>query len=317
MNLNLRQTLPLIAVTAALPTIAHAAPVGMAYHLTGKPQARVNGAWGSLRLLQKLEPGDQVRCGQGATAVIVLFKNGERFKIGSGATGTVAADKITGAQSAGKLGGPSARVAKSLGGARKGAVMARPGSAPSSLTPQAPGWLTEKERTIAWTPVETAASYSFVLFDRHAAVWAGRVNDAKVQLPATIELQTRVPYVWRMVPNGKSAKALAQGDRWGVVTILSEADAKRLSADVKELTDYMKQTPDEAVTTAAILAELYAEYGVLQKTIELLGNKPLQGLPGTLEALNDANNELGYYGSLFGGTANTGAAGLGLDALPE
>src|SRR5689334_13914290 len=177
---------------SARPTLA--APAGMAYHLTGKPQARVNGAWGALRMLQKLEAGDAVRCGAGDSAVIVIFKSGEQFKVGAGGTGTMQADKVAGAQSLGGLRGPSVRVARALTGARTGAVMARPGSAPSSLTPQAQGWILDNQRVIEWTPAQvsinppiTASSYSFVLFDRNSPIWSGHAQEAQVQLPQTLE----------------------------------------------------------------------------------------------------------------------------------
>jgi hypothetical protein len=67
------------------------------------------------------------------------------------------------------------------------------------------------------------------------------------------------------------------------------------------------------MAAAAILAELYGEYGVLQKTIELLDNKPLQGLPGTQDAMAEAYSQIGFYGLVFGiargdTTTNTPAA---------
>ncbi|MCV5968743.1 hypothetical protein, partial [Lactococcus petauri] len=51
---------------------------------------------------------------------------------------------------------------------------------------------------------------------------------------------------------------------------------------------------------AALLAELYREYGVLQKTISLLEDVPLLGSPGSEEATNEAYSQIGLYGLLFG-----------------
>ena len=49
---------------------AVAVPVGMACHLTGKPEVGTGGKWKPLRLMQRLQAGDTVRCSAGAEAII-------------------------------------------------------------------------------------------------------------------------------------------------------------------------------------------------------------------------------------------------------
>jgi len=287
----------------ALTGRANAAPVGMACHLSGRPEVRSGGgAWRPLRMLQKFEAGDAVRCSTGATAVIVLFKSGERFKVGAGKTATVQATTVGGAQSMGALHGPSERVAKTLTGARSGAIMARDVTAPITLTPQAPGWIIDSERVLEWTPGK-AVHYTFALFNGDSVVYTGKVTEPRVQLPASLELQQRVPYVWRVVTFDKSNRTgqpVQRGARWGVVTFLSAQDARQLSEDVQQLREQMQQNQEDDTTVAALLAELYREYGVLQKTISLLEDVPLLGSPGSKEATDEAYSQIGLYGLLFG-----------------
>lgn len=292
-----------VGAVATLSGNALAASVGMACHLVGKPEVRSGGeSWRPLRMLQKFEAGDTVRCGTGATAVIVLFKSGERFKVGAGGTGVVQANSVGGAQSLGALQGPSERVARTLSGSRSGAIMARDVTAPITLTPQAPGWIVDTERVLEWTPGK-AVHYTFALFNRESVVWTQKVTTPRLQLPPTLELQQRVPYVWRVVAFDKSNRTglpVERNAHWGVITFLSPADAKKLSEDVQLLREQMQQNKDDDTTVAALLAELYREYGVLQKTISLLEDVPLLGSPGSKEAADEAYSQIGLYGLLFG-----------------
>jgi hypothetical protein len=280
----------------------------MACHLTGRPEARSgDNGWRPLRMLQKLDAGDAVRCGTGASAVIVLFKSGERFRVAAGGTGVVQANTVGGAQSMGGLKGPSDRVARSLTGARTGMVLSRRVTAPVTLTPAAPGWIVDSSRLLEWTQWNPGRvdHYSFALFKGDEVVHTQNVATASLQLPATLPLQQRVPYVWRIVTFGKSNSSnqvVQQGAHWGVVTFLSADDATTLSANVKELEAQVKENKEDDTTAAALLAELYREYGVLQKTISMLEDVPLLGSPGSEAATDEAYSQIGYYGLLFGRT---------------
>lgn len=249
-----------------------AAPVGMACSIKGKPEVKSGDAWRPLRLLQRLEAGDALRCGAGEEAIVVLFGNGQRYQVGAGAQATVAATSLAGAKMLAAAGGPSARAAKALGGARLGAVMARPPVSHERLTPQSTGWITpgaDGNVKLAWTPLAGAEAYSFSLRDQlDDVVWHERTaaDKAETAIGAT-GLQLRRPYVWQLVSFGKSGKPIKS--RWGVITFLNAADGDELTQSAAPLLDEAKQNPNDT-TPHALLAELYRSYGVYERTLDEL-----------------------------------------------
>ncbi|HEX8551949.1 MAG TPA: hypothetical protein VF681_10395 [Abditibacteriaceae bacterium] len=294
-----RSNIALSAVLFGVLTgVAHADPVGMACHIKGKPEVRTGGHWRALKTLQKLEPGDVVRCSGGEEAIVVLFGNGQRFRVGAGRQATVSAAALTGAQSLGGAGNPSSRVARALSGARVGAVMARPAASHQRLTPEFPGWIVpeaENRVRLDWTAVSGAATYSVSLLDwNDDVVWNGRIDGSETSAVAEIpSLQLRRAYVWRLLPLGKSGKPVASL-RWGVVTFLSRADADALQAEVTPLEAQAKQEIPDA-TARALLAELYRSYGVHGRTLEKLEELSMLGQPGAVEAQSEAYQQIGPY----------------------
>jgi hypothetical protein len=180
--------------------------------------------------------------------------------------------------------------------------MARPAQSHRRLNPQFPGWMTDDQRLFAWTPVPGAATYSLTLFDqRDNVVWSVRVCEPRVDYPADLPaLAARRPYVWRLVPFGSSGKPLAAGDAWGVVTILTAADAAQLRADERELREQAQQVPEDT-TFLVLMAELYREYGVLDRTLEILEDPRLTEQPGIRDALEEAYREISPYARLLAG----------------
>lgn len=296
----MRITLALVAAltffTLHLSSRATAAPVAMTCHLQGTPQVRSAGAWGPLRLLQRLSPGDVVRCGAGAQAVLVLFANSQRYRIDAGKQATVSATTVTGAQKLGGLGGASGRIAQNLGNTRVGAYLARPAQSHQRLTPDFPGYMEEGNRNFTWPAIAGAATYSFTLFDQHDnVVWSSRGADTTVEYPADLPYPgLRRPYVWRLTPYGQSGKPQA-ASRWGVVTFLAADDAAALRRDATQLEEEARAKPTD-VTPLALLAELYRSYGVLERTLEILEDQRLAGQPGRMDTIKEVYGQISKYG---------------------
>ena len=284
-------------VGAVVAPVAAAAPVGMAVQLSGKPEVRAatGGAWKPLRLLQRLEPGDTLRCPAGSEAVVVLFDNGKRFKVGGGGQGVVEAANVKGAAALAGLRGPSIRVAKALSGASSNAFLARPAQSHQRLTKKSTGWLREGERRFVWDSAPGAAAYSFTLFDQYDnVVWSARTGTPDAEYPADLAAPgLRRPYVWRLVPFGGSGKPL-QGARWGVITFLSESDVHALEAEEKELRAQADASGTD-ITPLVLLAELYRGYGVLERTLETLEDPRLADQPGIEEARQAAYRQISPY----------------------
>ncbi len=292
----LRVTMALL-LFSVMTLSAGAAPVGMVCHMTGQPQMRSGaaGAWQPARLLQKLDAGDALRCGPGAEAVVVLFAGGQRFQVGAGADAVVGANSVQGARSLGALDGPSSRVAATLGGSRAAAVLARPAQSHERLTPTSPGWHLASERVFSWPPLANADAYTFTLFDGNDnVVWSARVSEASAAYPDDLPaLAQKRPYVWRLVPFGRSGKPLPEA-RWGILAFLTQADADRLSADAQELQRQDQANPQD-VTALLLLAELYRSYGVLEKTLETLEDLRLKDEPGITQALDETYGQVSAY----------------------
>src|SRR5436190_4820770 len=93
------RTLGMIALLTLLAGSALAAPVGMVTQLTGKVEVRPasGSAWKTLRVLERLDAGDNVRCSPGAEAVLVLFDSAERYTVSAGSTAVLETKNVKGA----------------------------------------------------------------------------------------------------------------------------------------------------------------------------------------------------------------------------
>ena len=297
-------SLPLAASRAV------AAPVSMAVQIVGSPQFKSStGSWKTLRLLQKLSAGASVKCPVGSKATLVMFSTGERFEV-AGGQATIGERSITGAKSLGALGGPSARVAKTLSGSRTGAISARPAQTSQRLrNPDFKGWFPAEQRQFLFKEVPATASYSFTLFDRRDnVVWATRSNAPQVEYPNDAPtLRAGFPYVWRAV--AYAANGNPKESQWGVVTFVTEADAQALQANVAELEKQLVSQPVpgqpeqlQAGADAAdvvLLAGLYQNYGVMNRTLELLELLNTKNVPGAQDSLMLAYKEISPYAQML------------------
>lgn len=277
------------------------APVAMVCSLRGSPEARSDAGWKPVRLLQKLRPGDSVRCGAGASATIVLFTNGDRYSVDAAQTAVVKENAVTGARALAALRGPSARVAQALQGQRYGAVVSRNTPSRQRLDPTGPGWMVAGERHFTWLPLPGAASYTFTLIDRYDnVVWSASTTGAvTADYPATLPpLRTEYPYVWKLAGFGAEGKPV-EGGRWGILTFLTKADAEKLTGEIRELQGQIKENPGD-LTFLFLLAELYRSHGVVERTIETLEDTRLSNEPGIEEAKQEAYAEISRYAQALG-----------------
>lgn len=289
----MRTTLQLLTLSLiALP--AWAAPVGMAAHVSGNVQVTQDGKTAPLRLLQRLEDGDAVRCGPNSNAVIVLFGNGSRFQLNSGQRATIHASTVTGAGKLAELSGPSANVVKLLGGARVGAAMSRLSTTFQRLQPNSPGWLESPTPHFEWLPATGAAEYTFTLFDQYDnVVWSLRTTQTGADYPADAPtLQDKRPYLWRVSAFGASGKPLPES-RCGLITFLAPENSRALSALAADLQNQANTGGDP--TTSLLLAETYRSYGVLGRTLEILEDERLRAEPGIQEAREDVYDSLSPF----------------------
>jgi hypothetical protein len=295
-----------LILIALMRPAAAADKVGMACQVTGKPEYLAGGkeAPKPLHMLQKLEPGDKIRCGAGSSAIVVLFGSGVRFEVGANQTGTIQVAKIDGAKSLGGLSGPSAETVKTLAGSRSGALFSRAPMLSQRLTRTFPGWKVEGDRKIAWEAVEGATSYSFALYDAVDVVWQQRVSMPETEYPSDLNLDLGKPYLWQLVAY-KGEKRLLNGMKWGVITYLSKEASDQMKAEVKTLEEERLANPKDPVPVL-LLADLYKKYGVLMGTLLMLDDKLSEILPREYtdvidQARTDVYRQLGDFAFVFSG----------------
>jgi hypothetical protein len=92
---------------------------------------------------------------------------------------------------------------------------------------------------------------------------------------------------------GASGKPVEK-PRWGTVAFLSQEDADALLQAASPLELQQKQNPKDA-TSAALLAELYRSYGVMERTLEKLEDLDTLSQPGALEAQSEAYQQISPY----------------------
>ena len=285
----------MLALCLLLARNALAAPVGMVTQLTGKAEVKsaAGSAWKTLRLLDRLEVGDNIRCSQASEAVLILFDSAERFSVGANATAVIEAKSVKGASKNTGLHGPAIQVAKTMVGDRPHGFNARPALSHKRMTPDFPGWVLESQRHFVWEALPNAAAYTFTLFDSNDnVVWSARVGESQADLPA--DLPAFIPrraYLWRVSAFGKSGKPLPETS-WGAVTFLSQADADALKQSASDLEEEIKQDKED-ITSLALMAELYRSYGVLEKTLETLERPAFDHQPGIEQTRDEIYRQLG------------------------
>lgn len=284
-------------------------PIGMACHIKGQPEIRNNQTkkWESLRLLQKLETGDTVRCKPGSEAIIVLFGNGERYQVGAGQQGEIQTGSVAGAKSLGGLKGPSALAISKLGGSRTGAAFIRtvPGISPTKIPAlrergKFPDWITDTDRVFKWDKNEIAASYTFTLCDPangDEVVWFAQTEGDHVEVPGSLNLKNYRPYVWRLSVRKKSNEILHSLCRWGVLTQLKDEDVPTIKTETAALTRQAAENSADPLPHV-LLAEYNRGYGLL-----LLAKENLEAASDRKEDTKEERiavfGQLGYLGSLM------------------
>ena len=297
-----------VAAGLLLAGRAFADAVAVVVSLSGNPTVRIGGAGAErpLKLFEKLEAGDTVKCD--STSEVILNLSGARYKVPGGATATVNTDSVRGAQKTSSLRGPSSRLTGGMLAARTSGLLGRPGTSYSPITPEYPGYLPEGERNVKWAPVPGAAQYDFTLADSLGnVVHHARTAETGVSLAddAAAQIRPATPYVWRLAPLGKTGKPIAQAAvRWGVLTFLSKADADTLEAEAKDLQADLVPGDTSALV---LLVELYRQKGVYDKVLELLNEAALSeqkggqmaAKPGVQEERERVYRDLGPYAMML------------------
>jgi hypothetical protein len=312
--------LSLLTISA---TLAHAVPVGMAARVTGKTELKVGSGWKPIRVLQRFEAGDTVRCGPGASAVVVLFDRGGRYDIGAGATATISANDVAGAKLAKAPSGASSAVAQRLAGARTGAVMARPATNYERLHAQAPAaeakippphdWLRPDERSFSVNALDSAQTYVFTLFDPKDYILFTQTitpvgGTVKVDIPEAVKLESRRAYTWRL--HGFKDGRVMTRSRWGITTMLSAEDEAQLVENEKSLLTAEGKLPDDD-TDLAVLADLYRSYGVLQNALEILDGEAFNAQPEIETTKGEIFAQAGVYAKALAAQAREASKALG------
>ena len=284
--------LSVVTLPIALP--AWAAPVGMAAQVKGSVTLKKADKEVPLKLLGRVESGDIVRTGAGAQAIIVLFDGGARYQIGAGQSATIRPGQVMGATKMAGMSGPSAAVAQKLGGARVGAVMARPARTVERMTPQFPGWLPLDKPKFEWLPLTGALNYTFTLFDQFDnVIWSVQTDKLFAEFPTQAPaLREQRPYLWRLSGFGTTGRPV-QDSRFGLVTFLSPTEGEALNKLASELQVQARNAEDK--TPLFMLAEAYREKGVLGRTVEVLEEESLRDEEGLEGAKSDVTQALSPF----------------------
>lgn len=263
-------------VSAAL-----AKDVGMACFVKGKPEVSASAKrWEPLRLFRRLQTGNKIRCDSASEAIVVVFGRGERFRVAAGHTADVADDKVNGAVSLGELKGPSESAARLLAGSGVGARTARATQLAGRMVMLSrpydayPGWLEDGNRRIAWNEVKGAVTYRFALYDTDdVLLWSIPTSEHEAMIPDNVQLAFKRPYIWRLnafTADGSSVMVDGMPDyRWGVLTVLTDSDAKEL-LDVEQKSNVQIQAHPTDGLLRLLLAEQFRQCGVLTRAWETI-----------------------------------------------
>jgi len=291
----------LIAATAvvALTSVVHASPVAMASNMVGKPTFKSGGLWKPLGVLQRLSPGDVVKCGPGQQAVIMMFTDGIRFKIASGSSGTIEPTSVRGGVSVGDMGGATIRVAKAMTGLDTQPFLARAVAEAQELVLHDNGIIVEGTKSITVnSPDPGVVGYQLTFFNQSGNVlWSAKSDTATIDLPTAPLVSTHKPYVWTLTEFGQSGKPQPVL-RWGIATFLSQADADQLTADAASM-ESQAASGDDHVSPLLVESELYRQNGVYQGSLRVLSALKTAGQPGIVEAQADLCKQVSPYAALL------------------
>lgn len=301
-----------ILVGAGVQT-ARAAVVGMAISVKGQPMVVDKQSARRLRLSDRLNSGDKIRCAGGSEAVVVLFASGKRFVISGGKTATLGASNVSGASPLAALSGASGRVAQSLSGSKTGAIQGRVKEREGGInwsrlkpkTPQEPeaaGWLQSDERRLSWSKDPETSEAVFTLFNADDdVVFSERTVNSDVTYPENApEIELGKPYFWRLVRyregGGKYNTA------WGMITWVSPEAAAKLQQNAVAASEALGKGD---VGTALLAAAAFEDAGAYQNALEILDklNERRPTVPGAFDAL------MKLYGRLPAGARGFGPYG--------
>ena len=306
-------------VTAALSVIgllgahleARAAVVGMAISIKGAPMVISSKSARRLRLSDRVNSGDKIRCASGSEAVVVLFGNNQRFVIGAGKTGVVGKDGVGGASAQSALSDASGRVAQALSGSKTGAFQGRnvgsgekAGIVWSHLQDKAPGWMLESDKTFSWAKDINAAQYNFTLTDKNNdVIYSVRATENSFTYPETAPaIALYQPYVWRLTYYRENVDGNLEvfATKWGAMTWVAPAVAQELSGLLANQTPATIGKGD--ITTALLTAAAFEEKGVLQPALEILDelNARRPTIAGAFDALMNSYGNLPATARAYG-----------------
>jgi len=288
------------AAVVALTSAVHASPVAMASNMVGKPTFKSGGGpWKPLGVLQRLSPGDVVKCAPGQQAVIMMFTDGIRFKVASGTSGTIEPTSVRGGLSVGDMGGATIRVAKAMTGLDTQPFLARAVKEAQELTLHDNGIIVVGTKSITINSPDTGvASYLLTFFNQSGnVIWSTRVDGPTIDLPADLPVSTHKPYVWTLTEFGQMGKP-QPALRWGISTFLSQDDADKLNADAASLQSQAASS-DDHTTPLMMEAELYRQNGVYEGALRVLDPLRTSGQPGIQEAEADLCTQVSPYAALL------------------
>lgn len=285
---------------------ANANITGMVCFVKGAPELQKKGtsAWRPVRMLQRVYPGDRIRCAADAELIVVILGTGDRYKIVGGQSATITTERIAGATALGGLSGPSNRVARSLAGARVATFLSRAPGQDSRLNKTFLGWVSAEKPVFEWNGVQGAGFYLFTLYDTDDnVILHTRTNALKSDYPEDLPaLVQRRPYIWRLSVQDANGKAMPAHTRWGLLTVLNQDSVAELEGQIKPLAEQAKQEPKDTITLS-LMSEVYREYRVFMRVLELLEDAGLRldNPKATLEARRDTYRQLGGLAMHFSG----------------
>lgn len=288
----MKKVLPGILLLLALCAFAPLLAAGnshpaMLTHREGPVEVKRAGQtkWAKATLMALLGPGDALRAGKDANAVVVFFHDGHREKLLPDTTATVrptllqpvggsrvhAPDNGKPSRAAGGVvvfkGGQKLTALGQSAAGRYGAVGIRDLGYPTLLSPLAPKIRTDRP-LFAWTAVAGADTYLLRVMEEDGELLFERQwPRTHLQFPPDVAaVKPQVRYIWSVEARAEG-KTLAR--RQGEFVLLAPASIRQLEREEEAVRRLPPAAPGET-TGPILLARLYARYGLTNEAIGAL-----------------------------------------------